>query len=430
MPGFSDPAAIANREAPVHRWVPWIAGYSKGFVAEALNRFAAPGCTVLDPFAGVGTTLLEAKLAGYDAVGFEINPYAALATKVKLSATEMDPARLREAGHGIRRHGEKVARRGAKPKARPPEGFRSRGKLYSDKVLAKVLHALDAIGGVEDPRTRDACRLAFAATMIEYSNYSYEPSLGRRSAAGKPDIDDYPVHERLAGKVCQMADDCAWAQSARRPSGTKSSVHVKSFLEGGDMIPEGSVRLLVTSPPYLNNYHYNRNTRPQLYWLGFCRSPADTKELEELNFGTYWQNARGKAPITLDPTARDRKIVDALRRIRQRRAEEAVYGGPGWANYATQYLNDCARFARMAFRALEPGGTALVVIGNSILQGVHIPTDVFLGRIAQANGLELVDIHRPRSTRVGNSIVNSKVRADNGNHTTKLYEAVVELRRP
>ena len=50
--------------------------------------------------------------------------------------------------------------------------------------------------------------------------------------------------------------------------------------------------LLVTSPPYLNNYHYNRNTRPHLYWLGFCSSPGDMKHLEEHNFGTYWQNAR------------------------------------------------------------------------------------------------------------------------------------------
>lgn len=427
--GFSSLTAAGNRDVPVHRWVPWVAGYSRDFVAEALDRHARPGCTVLDPFAGVGTTLLEAKLAGFDAVGFEINPYAVLAVEVKLDALEMKPSLLRNAGKAIAEHGARAEAAGSAPRSRPPGGFRSRRSLYSEKVLEKVLHALDAIEGLRNPRIRKACRLAFASTMIEYSNYSYEPSLGSRRSAGKPDIDDHPVCERIAQKLDQMADDCEWAASSSVASNNNAAIHQRSFLDDGDLVPEGSVSLLVTSPPYLNNYHYNRNTRPQLYWLGLCSSPEDTKKLEELNFGTYWQNARAKDRLPLDRSARDRRIVDALARVRRQRPDKAEYGGEGWANYATQYFNDCARFARMAHRAIEPGGTALVVIGNSILQGVHIPTDEFFGLIAQANGLEAVEIHRPRSERVGNSIVNSSVRADNGNHSTKLYEAVVELHR-
>ena len=44
---------------------------------------------VLDPFAGVGTTLIEALKHGDDAVGFEINPYAALACRVKAESTRL-----------------------------------------------------------------------------------------------------------------------------------------------------------------------------------------------------------------------------------------------------------------------------------------------------------------------------------------------------
>ena len=62
---------MANRDAPVHRWVPWIAGYSKHFVEDAINRYTSGPSVVLDPFAGVGTTLLEADLAGHKAIGFE-----------------------------------------------------------------------------------------------------------------------------------------------------------------------------------------------------------------------------------------------------------------------------------------------------------------------------------------------------------------------
>ena len=72
--GFLDPAFMANRDAPVHRWVPWIAGYSKHFVEDAINRYTAGPSVVLDPFAGVGTTLLEADLAGHKAIGFRDKP--------------------------------------------------------------------------------------------------------------------------------------------------------------------------------------------------------------------------------------------------------------------------------------------------------------------------------------------------------------------
>ena len=96
---FRDPAFASNRNAPIHRWAPWIAGFSKQFVEDALERHAPAPSVVLDPFAGVGTTLLEADLAGHEAVGFEINPYAAFVARVKLAAHRIDARRLRDTMH-------------------------------------------------------------------------------------------------------------------------------------------------------------------------------------------------------------------------------------------------------------------------------------------------------------------------------------------
>ena len=50
-------------------------------------------------------------------------------------------------------------------------------------------------------------------------------------------------------------------------------------------------------------------------------------------------------------------------------------------------------------------------------------------KIAAATGLQAVDIHIPRETRVGNSIIQSGVRVAKAKKTDRLYEAVVELRR-
>ena len=427
---FRDPAFMANRETPVHRWVPWIAGFSGHFVQDALTRhLPGPGAgVVLDPFAGVGTTLIEADIAGHEAIGFEINPYAAFAARAKLGAHRLEPARLRVVADEFLTFMGECVRSERAPRSSPPAAFRTRAPFYSPAVERKVLLTFDFMETVEAPIAA-LFRLAFAATMVGYSNYSYEPSLGRKASVGRPEVEDDDVASAIASKLRQMADDAAWYRDAReRPERAAGRVREQSFFEGYSALEEGSADLLVTSPPYLNNYHYNRNTRPHLYWLGFCAAPRELKRLEELNFGTYWQNARDQERIDLDPCIEDAEIFEALDAVRQRNPEKGVYGGNGWANYAARYFNDCARFLDGAAWCLRPGATALVVIGNSILQGVPIPTDRFLAAIAGTRGFQLAAIHVPRETRVGSSIVESSVRAGKADGNA-LYESVVELRR-
>ena len=425
---FRDPAFMANRATPVHRWVPWIAGFSRQFVQDALTRhLPAPG-VVLDPFAGVGTTLVEADLAGHAAVGFEINPYAVFAARAKLGAHRLEPTRLSASIADFVAFMEESERKGHAPEASPPAAFRTRAPFYSPAVERKVLLAFDFMATL-DASIAALFRLAFAATMVGYSNYSYEPSLGRKASVGRPDVEDDDVAGAIAAKLHQMAEDAAWYRRQRSDAERDDGrVLEESFFDGYAGLEGGSVDLLVTSPPYLNNYHYNRNTRPHLYWLGFCASPGDAKRLETLNFGTYWQNARDEARIDLDPSIDNGEIRQAIDAVRQRNPDKGVYGGNGWANYAAQYFNDCARFLDGAAWCLRPGATALVVIGNSILQGVPIPTDRFLAAIAASRGFQVTDIHVPRETRVGSSIVESSVRAGKADGSA-LYESVVELRR-
>jgi len=79
---------------------------------------------------------------------------------------------------------------------------------------------------------------------------------------------------------------------------------------------------------------------------------------------------------------------------------------------------------------MKPSGTVVVVIGNNILQGVEIKTDLFFARIAEQHGFRLVDLHRVRKKRTGSSIINSSVRIASTKKRYELYETAVELRAP
>lgn len=425
---FNDPAFVSNKSLPIHRWVPWIAGFSGDFVRGALARYLDGKGTVLDPFAGVGTTLVEAVLHGHDAIGFEINHYAALACRTKVNAYRIDVEAWRNEILRFRTfYTERIAS-DYTPKSTPPEGFRTRSEFYSPRVLRKVLILQDFVDTISQPDLRDLFRLAFASTMVRYSNYSYEPSLSTRASAGKEDIQDFPVAQTILDKLTEMAEDIVWFQKTLQDEQSPSTNVINdSFFKYESYLPPHSIDLIITSPPYLNNYHYNRNTRPQLYWLGYAESPRDLKPLEGSNFGKYWQTVRAQPGIDLDFSLPDTDLTERLQVLRKLNPERGVYGGHGWANYATSYFNDCFKFAMGIDYVLKPGGTALVVIGNSILQGILIPTDQYFGQIAESVGLELVRIEVPRATRVGNSIIQSDVRVTKAQDSHQLYEAVVEL---
>jgi len=427
---FSDPSFAVNKTLPVHRWVPWIAGFSSSFVRDVLDTFLKSKGTVLDPFSGVGTTLIEAMLLGHNAVGFEINPYAALACRVKVNAHRISVEELCTKIAKLQTFYKDKTSNGDKPKSNPPKGFRTRAEFYSPKVLRKVLILQDFIDAIADSGLQELFRLAFASTMVRYSNYSYEPSLGRRVSAGKPEINDFPVVRTVVVKLLEMAKDIAWFQDNLPKDLQNARVHNTSFFEYQEYLTPSSVDLVITSPPYLNNYHYNRNTRPQLYWLGYAECPKDPKPLEFSNFGKYWQTVRGEDRINLRFSLPGTDLEERLQTLRETTPEKGVYGGNGWANYAASYFNDCYTFSKALKCVLKPKGSAAVVIGNSILQGIMIPTDQYFGKIAESVGLDLVRVEIPRAERVGNSIIQSDVRVVKAKKSHQLYEAVVELKNP
>jgi excisionase family DNA binding protein len=427
--GFRDTAFTENRERALHRWVPWISGFSATFVDDVLDKVAGDTrrrLTVLDPFAGVGTTLVEALRRGHEAVGFEINPYAALACKAKVGANEYDVRALKEKISAFRDH--MLAKQRAHSVS--PTGFASRVPFFSPAIEQQVLLALDFIKYQKTPWIRDLFRVAVGSVMVSFSNYSYEPSLGTRLAAGKSNIEEADVASTIIAKLEEFVEDISFFQGAMAAFTTAptAQVYQGSFFDLAEEVPTQSVDALITSPPYLNNYHYIRNTRPQMFWLGMADSPSDLKEMERKSFGQFWQTVRSGPYVEVVPKIAE--LSDLIVQLRKRNPEKGAYGGPGWANYAASYFNDCDTFCKLAFKAMKPGGTAVVVIGNNILQGIEFATDRFFAQIADDAGFEVVELHEVRSKRTGGSILNSSVRSGTVRQRTRLYETAIQLRVP
>ena len=152
---LSDPAFMGNRGVPIHGWVPWIAGFSSAFVHDCIRTYLPSDGrrrTILDPFAGVGTTLVSARLDGHRSVGFEINPYAVLASRAKLEAMSIDASQLyltlaKYADHSV--NGGKFGR------GKAPSEFATRIPFFSPDVERQVHGFLAFLSTIEDEAISD-----------------------------------------------------------------------------------------------------------------------------------------------------------------------------------------------------------------------------------------------------------------------------------
>ena len=85
----------ANRKLGVYRWLKYKEGFSAKLVQHLLDEYGTAGETLLDPFAGIGTSLFEARDCGLHAIGIELMPVGFLAMQARLSAEQMANGGLR-----------------------------------------------------------------------------------------------------------------------------------------------------------------------------------------------------------------------------------------------------------------------------------------------------------------------------------------------
>lgn len=444
-----DTAATDNKSLAVHRWVPWIAGFSANFVEEQISanlpKEGRDGHWVLDPFAGVGTTMVEALKAGCNTIGCEINPFAALAARAKVACVDVSVDQLRDEMEDFRcclRQFEADIDRcwssgGCRAlhevmdglDRRKPPHFRSRIPFFSPPVEAKFLYSLQYMERLTEP-TRALFRTVLGATMVQVSNYTYEPSLGSRPGAGRPLIENASVADVVFHKLCEVLDDI---QLVKASHGSRWQQRERIVYDGSYFdchLPGGSVSLIVTSPPYMNNYHYVRNTRPQLYWLELIDDPSDLRSYEERSFGKFWQTVRQCKPVSLGfPLSELSQKIEDLRCLN---VERGPYGGPGWANYVATYFNDSKLFFERVKLDLRKDARAIVVVGNSVIQGIEFKVDEYFAMIAELVGLKTEAIEPVRNKRVGSSIVGSSVRRAGpsaGRSGPQLYDGAVIVKR-
>ena len=258
--------------AHVHGFHAYPARMHPQTAARLLGDLVPPKGTVLDPFAGSGTVLVEARLLGRSAIGTDLNPLAVALAKLKSTPpprSDMDA--LLAAAQTVREHadGRRKARAGATRRYGPDDTA-----LFAPHGLLELDGVRDGVLSVEAPRVREALLLVLSAILIKVSQRTSDTSehaSPRRIAAG--------YTAKLFLKKTEELVERLDAYARMLPRGAPAPRVALDDATRLASVGEASVDAIVTSPPYAATYDYLSHHAARLRWLGLDTRPLARGEL-------------------------------------------------------------------------------------------------------------------------------------------------------
>ncbi len=254
-------AAHWNTNYGPHGWHRYIGRFPPHLVRALLNHFSAgEGSVVCDPFAGSGTTLVEARLLGIRGIGIEICPLSHLISSVKSRFPESAES-FRRLSLSLRAFYEDRL-----------EAFRARtrgGILSHDLVVQRPENMVPTFSNYEKWLTAEAMLgvsivLEFAQTLDGYDRDAVLVALSSRTRSiGNVDVDvaraeyrktpreNVDVLHLVASTLIRMHEDIDRTLTSHANTiGSPDSCTVLNADVREAPLEDASLDCIITSPPY------------------------------------------------------------------------------------------------------------------------------------------------------------------------------------
>jgi SAM-dependent methyltransferase len=308
----------------IHRIHPYPCKFPESAIAPYL---ACDGKVILDPFCGSGTTLYEAARHGWPhVIGFDSNPIATLITRVKLTPHAPDffaAAASLLADLALT----------ALPRVQPATlDFDGSTHWFDPIALTELAYIVAWIRAQARDDVRDWLNLSLSRIINRISRQESET---RYVAIDKGTVRGETLH--------RFVDSCAATATLlriREPFRAQTEI-VCTDVSTQFPVADCSVDKIITSPPYANSMDYYLYHKQRMNVLGY-----DFKAVQRTEIGSRHEYSSLKA--TAEKWNRD-------------------------------YAAVLAEFRRV----LRPGGTAIVIIGDSQIAGERIDAARLTQGIAQ-----------------------------------------------
>jgi DNA modification methylase len=357
------------------------------------------GETVADPMSGSGTTIVEAALAGCKGLGIDMNPLSVLLGNAKCSLLSADTDKL-EAGYlEIRKSLSSIEVR-AKNNFEYLNGLPAVDQDYlSSWFSADVLQGLDditcAINRVSDLDARALARIALSNIVRKVSWQKVDDLRVRKEI--RLDIEIDPKKEFLEELARSVRAVLAFLYQNGSLSRGKFDIREGDARNCGSTWVANSVDVVITSPPYATALPYLDTDRLSLIFLGLLPRPhhrlrdqlmIGNREVSNGQRRAYWEKYQSDSRLLPDSIRMLINTVDTLNS-----GTSAGFRRLNLPSLLSKYFFDMREVMIGIKRALKPGSSAFVVVGNNhtVAGGrrIEIQTASLLKDIARDIGFDV-----------------------------------------
>ncbi|MBU0586920.1 methyltransferase domain-containing protein [Candidatus Micrarchaeota archaeon] len=335
-----------SKSTPIYNWFYYKEAYSPECVHWALDKFKIKKGTILDPFCGIGTTLLSSKSAGLSAFGLDASPLAVFVSKTKTANYSKHDLEDIQSVLSL------LFQTKIPPRFRWQFELFPIQKAFPPANLRDILMIREKLLLVENEKARNLLLLALISVLPMCSFVMKDGGVLRikkKSVA--------PAKEMFKKRAKKMLKEIT--------SSKINDPEPEVLLGDARAIPyeAESFDTLITSPPYLNNIDYTK-----VYGLELSLLELDWKAAER----TRKQSLRS----FITSQSKEEKIP------------EEAFDFAAKIPVAGTYFSDMEKVLSETHRVLKPNSSACFIVGNAVIHETHIPVDEILASIGERLGFE------------------------------------------
>ena len=386
-----------NQRVPGLRWMKYKEAYSRKLVEDMLDAFMP--MSVLDPFAGIGTTPLMAASRGMRATGVEIMPVGVLAsTAIAEAANGVSKGALESEGAKLL---NAVTTRDDTPSEHIFPHVRITEAAFPVSNESAIARAREFLNEVTDESMRTilnfACMSVLEAASYtrkdgQYLRWDYRSGRSLKARVNKGPI--LPFAQALGERLFEIIQDM---EPLKQEFGGASP----EFLTGSSLellrhLPTHSFDMAMTSPPYANRYDYTRTYALELAWLGYnndefakLRQRMLSATVENKPKLEWLRHTYGDCSEVLESAVQmynGQSAVNEVLNILREHVEEL--GNRHVIRLIEGYFLEMSLIIAELGRIVRPGGRVVMVNDNVQYHGEEVPVDLILSDFAEQSGFE------------------------------------------
>ena len=368
---------VPNKTIPVHSWYPYLQGFSSKLVKILLDEIKPTEAdTILDPFNGVGTTVLTSRDIGVKSVGFDISPLAVMVARGKMVQCVDNEKCLDEL---TRLNKIELA-----DNVLPNHGIVAKG--LTSETANKIVQVRDSISEIEDENIRMVLQSALISTIGEVSFVKKDGAHYR--FIDKPKSESF--EEAFEAKVRKFLHDLDMNASLI----ADNTWEVQCCDARSLPLEDSSISAVITSPPYLNRNNYIAQNKLELFMMECVKEMADYRKLTHSTLRSHVEARFDSKTQFKHP------LVDAHIEQIEARLDSNAKNNKKIPEMVGGYFDDMYMVIRELSRVMKKDSLCFFVVGNSAWEGVYIEVDRILSDIFIECGFKVEEI---RVTRLKNN---------------------------